>query len=162
MRVTKVFAPKVVTDPLEALRRVVYDHHALEACAEQIGVSHQTLSKQFNPDEEAQLSLRRACAIEAFMDTDALAECFAARRGGVFYKLPALATSTDNPVMEQFSGTLKEFSEMVQAFSEGMANGSMCAAEVDRFEKEGHDVMRALLMTVAEMRAAVARCAVRK
>ncbi len=158
MRVTKVFAPKVLTEPLEALRRVVYDHHALEACAEQLGISHQTLSKCFNPDEEAQLSLRRACAIETFMDTDALALCFAARRGGVFYKLPTAAPHGASPVlMTQFSTLLKEVSEAVEAFSAGMANGELDAAEVDRLEKEIHDVMAQGMRLVAEARADVAR-----
>ena len=143
MRVTHVFAPGVVTDPVEALRRVVYDGHALDACAQAIGVSHQTLSKFFNPDEEAQLSMRRGAAIEQFMGTDALAECFAARRGGLFVKLPAVGAASDAPAIAQFSDLLREFSEAAREFSATVGDGKVEQAEVDRFRKELRDVYMA-------------------
>ena len=90
MRNKRTFAVQLVTDPGEALRRMVYGIGALEASAETVGVSHQTLSKQLNEEDGAGLSLRRAAAIEKFLDSDLLAECFAARRAGIFIRLPTL------------------------------------------------------------------------
>lgn len=157
MRVVHHFAPKVVTDPVEALRREVYDRHALDACAQAVGVSHQTLSKQLNPDEEAQLSLRRAAAIEGFLDTDALAVCFAARRGGVFYKLPKVDTA-GGVLNERFAHLLKEFGDTVQAFSDGVGNdGRLDKPEVDRLEKEGQEVIAEIVRLVSVARAELAR-----
>jgi len=152
MRVTHVFAPKVVTDPVEALRRAVFDRHALEACAQAIGVSHQTLSKYFNADEEAQISLLRAAAIEQFLGTDALAECFAARRGGVFLKLPAAKAGAQSPSMVRFAALVKEFGEAVKAFGEAEDDQRVEPAEVDRFEKELRDVYTAGAQVVAALR----------
>jgi hypothetical protein len=157
MRVAHHFAPKVVTDPVEALRRVVYDHHALEACAQAVGVSHQTLSKQLNPDEESQVSLRRAAALEGFLDTDALAMCFAARRGGVFYKLPQVQPGV-GVLNERFAVLLREFGQAVQAFSDGMGNdGHLDTTEVDRLEMEGQEVIAEIVRLVSVARAELVR-----
>lgn len=143
MRVKHVFAPEVVTDPMEALRREVYGRGALEACAEAIGKSHQTVSKKLHEEEGNCFSLRQAMAIEQFLETDALAECFAARRGGVFIRLPKVPASAASGV----SGLVALYSELVQAFSESSAafstslkDGNVDLAEVERVHKELRDV----------------------
>lgn len=163
MRVTHQFAPQVVRDPVEALRRAIYDRHALEAAAMAIGVSHQTLSKKLNPDEEAQLSLRQAAAIEAFLDTDALAECHAARRHGVFVKLPAAQQGPDaGRLTGDFARLVREFGETSEAFSSMVGDGQVTAAEVDRLEKELQDVIKAGLRLVRDARAMQTEATVRR
>ena len=140
MRKTHDFAPGVITDPLEAVRRAVYDHKALEASALAIGITHQTLSKKLNPDEPAQLSLLQAAAIEQFLDSDALAECFAARRRGLFVKLPPPSLTADASLVKAYAELVREFSEATRSFSEMLADGRVDAAEVERFRKELRDI----------------------
>lgn len=144
MRIKRNFATKVITDPVEALVRVVYGTAgALEACADTVGVSHQTLSKQLNEADGTTVSLRKAAAIEAFMDSDALAECFAARRGGVFIKLPSLESSLLPPELVQgYAKLVREFAEASAAFSDAVDDGSFSQPELDRFQKELRDVYR--------------------
>src|SRR6185295_8123747 len=93
MRIKRDFAVQVVTDPMEALRRAVYGR--LEAVAEALGKTHQTVSKKLSEEDGNCLSLRQAAAVELFLDTDTLAECFAARRRGVFIKLPEVPSTAD-------------------------------------------------------------------
>jgi hypothetical protein len=142
MRVKRSFAVQVVTDPHEAVRRVVYGAGTLEACAEAVGVSHQTLSKQLNEEDGAGLSLRRSAAIEAFMDSDALAECFAARRNGVFIKLPP-ADGGPGDLVAGYSKVLSAFAEASKDFSEAVADGRVTPAEVDRFQKHWREACQA-------------------
>lgn len=163
MRVNHDFAPQVVRDPVEALRRAIYDGHALEASAMAIGVSHQTLSKKLNPDEEAQLSLRQAAAIEAFLDSDALAECHAARRRGVFVKLPDPAHApAAGRLTGDFARLVREFGETSEAFAAMVGDGVVTSAEVDRLEKELQDVIKAGLRLVRDARQMQAEATVRK
>lgn len=137
MRVKRDFAPKVVTDPVEAVRRMVYDATALDACAQAIGVSHQTLSKKLNPDEDAQLSLRQAAAIEQFMDSDALAECFAARRGKLLVSVPKFDGVTDQELLQLSGRHLQELGEFSAVLSNALANDkTIDAVELGRIEKE--------------------------
>jgi hypothetical protein len=158
MRKTYEFAVKVITDPEEALRRVVYDSHALEACAQAIGVSHQTLSKKFNPEELAELSLRQAAAIEQFMKTDALADCFAARAGGVFLKTPTVEDKDPNAnVVADYGKVVKEFAEANSAFAEMLADNTIGADEVDKLEKEMRDVFVRGLLLVRHARGRVGK-----
>ncbi len=139
MRNKRTFEVQVVTDPYEALRRAIYGPGVLEACAESVGVSHQTLSKQVNEIDGCGLSLRRAVALEQFIDTDALAECFAARRGGIFLKLKSVS-GTLPELAAGWSKLLKEQAEAAAAFSDAVADGKVTAAEVNRFEAELRDV----------------------
>lgn len=155
MRVKRSFAVQVITDPMEAVRRMVYGTGALEACAGAVGVSHQTLSKQISEAEGNTLSLRRAAAIEQFMDSDAMAECFAARRGGIFVKLPQLPDGNDPAFMAGYSKLIGEFAEASKSFSEAVSDGSLTGAEVDRFEKEFRDVTIAAQQLVHAARAKV-------
>lgn len=146
MRVKRAFATQVVIDPSDAMRRMVYGVGALEACAATVGVSHQTLSKQLNEEEGNCLSLRRASAIELFMDSDLLAECFAARRGGLFIKLPVIQASDDAGIaglLALYSRMVQEFSESSEAFSASMKDGRLDAVEVDRIKKEIRDLYTA-------------------
>lgn len=145
MRIKRTFAAKVVTDPNEALVHAVYARAGqLEACADTVGVSHQTLSKQLNEADGVGLSLRRAGAIERFLDSDALAECFAARRGGLFIKLPALEGG-DLPaeLVNGYSSLIGAFAEASKAFSEALADRRITPAELDRFQKDLRDVYAA-------------------
>lgn len=135
MRNKRDFAVQVVTDAMEAVRRVVYGRGALQACAESLGISHQTLSKQLNEEEGTQLSVRKLLAIEAFMDTDAVAECFSARRGGVFVKLPDPGLG-DAELLRQHARMAAAYAEASRAFSIAIADGKITAAEVDIFAKD--------------------------
>lgn len=155
MRVKRSFAVQVVTDPMEAVRRMVYGGGALEACAGAVGVAHQTLSKQITEADGNTLSLRRAAALEQFMDSDELAECFAARRGGVFFRLPSLADGGDPAFMAGYSQLIGEFAEASKTFSEAVADGKLTVEEVDRFEKEFRDVTVAAQQLVRAARAKV-------
>jgi hypothetical protein len=143
MRNKRTFEAKVVTDPQEALQRMVYGPGALEACADAVGVSHQTLSKQINEVDGLGISLRRAAAIEQFLDSDGLAHCFAARRGGLFIKLPKLDKSAAPEMVAGFAKLVSEFSDVSKAFSESMADGHMSAEEIARFENEAREVYMA-------------------
>lgn len=143
MRIKRSFAVQVVTDPVEALRRVVYGGGALEACADAVGVSHQTLSKQLNEEDGNGPSLRRAAAIEQFMGSDALAECFAARRGGLFIKLPSLQAFAGGALVQDYAKFVSEFAEASKVFSDGMADGKLSRDEVLKFQKELRDVYTA-------------------
>lgn len=156
MRKTHVFAPGVVTDPLEAMRRMVFDARALEAAALATGITHQTLSKQLNPEETAQLSLLRAAAIEQFLNSDALAECFAARRGGLFIKLPPAPTPATRELVSSYALLVKEFGEATRAFSEMLADGRVDEAELAGFRHELRD-----LYTSGEQLAQVAEAQIR-
>lgn len=156
MRIKRTFAARLVTDPVEALRRVVYGSVALDACAESVGVSHQTLSKQLNEEDGNCPSLRRAAAIELFMDTDALAECFAARRGGIFLKLPALDRARQpEDLVNGWANFITEFADASRAFSEAVADNRITAAEVDKFHKELRDLTAAGEQLVMTARARV-------
>ena len=156
MRKTHHFAHRVVIDPVEAIKSEIYGHHALEACARAIGVSHQLLSRQLNDDEHTALSLRRGAALADFLDTDALALCLAARRGGVFVKLPSAEAAHASDVVAEFSRVVKEFSDVGQATAKATADGSIKQAEVDELRKEAHDLWAAMerLLYVAEQKAA--------
>jgi hypothetical protein len=154
MRVKHVFAPKVVTDPNEAVRRMVLDAHALEACAQAIGVSHQTLSKKLNPDEDAQLSLRQAAAIEQFLESDGLAECFAARRGKLLVTLPNFDGVTDQELLQLSGKHLQELGEFSAALSNALSNDkTIDADELDRIEKEYREAAGAFAALMARARA---------
>lgn len=151
------FAPHVITDPVEAVRAVVYGRHALEACAKAVGVSHQVLSRQLNAeDDSTHLPAQRAAAIADFMDSDALAECHAARRGGLFVKLPPVPASGERELTASFAKLVREFSEVAQAFSKAVTDGSVFADEVDVLEKELRDVYATgeVLVRVARAKAA--------
>jgi len=132
-----VFADKVVVDPLEAVRRIVYDAHALDAAALAVGVSHTTLSRQLS-DDDTHLPVRRAFAIADFLDSDVLAECAAARRGGVFVKLPACPSNAVSELLEGFAQLTQEFSQAASEFAQMVADGRVEPEEVDRFEKALH------------------------
>lgn len=143
MRLKRSFAAKVITDPVEALVRVVYGTGgALEACADTVGVSHQTLSKQLNEVDGNTISLRKAAAIETFLDSDALAECFAARRNGVFIKLPP-ADGGPGDLVAGYAKVLSAFAEASKDFSEAVADGRVTHAEVDRFQKHWREACQA-------------------
>lgn len=157
MRIKHSFAARVVTDPVDALRRLVYGRGALEACAEAIGIAHQTLSKKLSEEDGNCPSLRQAAAIDQFMDTDALAECFAARRGGIFIKLPAVSGELEE-LVQAWSRLLKEQADAAGAFSDAIADRKITAAEVDRFEAELRDVTVAGQQLVRAARARVGAC----
>jgi hypothetical protein len=133
------FAQKVVTDPLEAVRRIVYDARKLDAAALAVGVSHTTLSRQL-ADEDTHLPVRRAFAIADFLDSDVLAECSAARRGGVFVKLPASESKAFTELLEGFASLTHEFSHAAHEFAAMVSDGRIEPDEVDRFEKALHEV----------------------
>lgn len=139
MRKNHDFAPALVTEPVEAIRRVIYDSHALEASAQAIGLSHQTLSKKLNPDEEAQLSARQLAALEQFLDTDALAECFSARRGGVFVKMPAAGDQSDK-LLEDFRRLAQAFGRSTDDFCSVVADGKVTLAEFEKLRMSLHAV----------------------
>ncbi len=139
MNKKKIFPERVHTCPLEAIREAVYKPHALEACAAATGVTTKTLSMQLN-DEGSHLSVLRSAAIEKFLDTDVLAECHAARRGGIFIKLPASIDDGVEELRTEFSVFIKEFGETSLAFSEMVADGKIEAHEVDRFEREAREM----------------------
>jgi hypothetical protein len=143
MRNKRTFEQKVVTDPHEALQRMVYGPGALEACAKAVGVSHQTLSKQINEVDGNDIGLRRSVAIQEFMDSDSLAHCFAAMRGGMFIKLPKVSAGAAPEMVAGFAQLVSEFSDVSKAFSDSMADGHMSAAEIERFEKEAREVYMA-------------------
>jgi hypothetical protein len=140
MRNKRSFAERVVTDPMEAVQRMVYGAGALEACADTLGVSHQTLSKQLNEVDGNGLALRKAAALEQFLDSDLIAECFAARRGGLFVKLPAIPAGADPHFVAGYARLIDEFAQASHAFSEAVADGKISADEVERFRKELRDV----------------------
>lgn len=143
MRNKRVFATRVVTDPLEAIRRSVYGRGALEACADECGISHQLLSKQLNLEPGAgELWLSRAMRIESLLDTDALAECAAARRDGLFVKLPDVMLA-DAELIQGYSRLLTNFAEASRSFSAALADGKLTEAEVDDFQKHLRDVYTA-------------------
>lgn len=144
MRNKRTFAVQLVTDPGEAMRRMVYSVGTLEACSDTVGVSHQTLSKQLNEEDGAGLSLRRAAAIEKFLDSDSLAECFAARRNGIFVKLPELEDAQLPPaVLRGFSTLVTAFAEASRDFSTAVEDGRFTQCELDRFRKDLQDVYKA-------------------
>lgn len=156
MRIKREFAVAVVTDPMEVVRREVYGRGALEAFAESLGKSHQTVSKQINEQDGNCLRLREAVAFEAFFDTDALAECFAARRRGVFIRLPEAPQGADAGVAGMvaiFSRLVQEFSQSSAAFSDSLQDGRIELAEVERLEKELRDVYAAGAQLVVAGRA---------
>lgn len=154
MRVKHIFAPRVVLDPDEALRRAVYDAGALEACAQAIGVSHQTLSKKLNPEEEAQTSLRQAAAIEQFLDTDALAECFAARRGKLLVTLPTFNGLPDQELFELSARHLQELGDFATVLQRALAGDKKIdAAELEVIEKEYRETAGAFAALMARARA---------
>lgn len=157
MRVKHVFAPRVVTDPNEALRRMVYDAGALEACAQAIGCSHQTLSKKLNPDEEAQPSLGQAAAIEQFLDSDALAECFAARRGKLLVSVPQFDGVPDHELLDLSAKHLKELGDFSAMLSKALqGDRQIDAGELASIEKEYREAAGAFAALMARARAMVA------
>ena len=157
MRNKRDFAVVVVTDFMEAARRVVYGAGALQACAETLGLSHQTLSKQLNEEEGTQLGVRKLMSIESFMDTDAFAECAASRRGGVFLKFPDPDMGGAPELVRGYAKLVGEFADTSRALSDGMADGQLSAAEIDRVEKELNDVYVAGAGLVAAARARLER-----
>lgn len=141
MRVKRSFARVVVTDTLEALRRMVYGRGALEACADECGYSHQLLSKQLNQEPGAgELWLKRAEAIEALLDTDEWVEAHCARRGGFFVRLPPIPAGADATFVEGYTKLLAEFSEASKAFCEALADGKISVQEARKFHRELRDV----------------------
>jgi hypothetical protein len=157
MRNKRIFAVQVVTDPAEAMRRVVYGAGALEASSEAVGVSHQTLSKQLNEEDGAGLSLRRAAAIEQFMDSDALAECFAARRRGLFVKLPDLNAADLPAAFVRGYGTLvTAFAAASRDFSAAVEDGRFTSEELERFRKDLQEVYKSGEMLVRLATASIA------
>lgn len=132
------FEEKVVTDPVEAVSRIVYVSGKLYAAALAVGVSHATLSRQL-ADDDTHLPVRRAFAIADFLDSDVLAECAAARRNGLFVKLPKIESGGPGVLLDGFARLTREFSESTSAFAEMVADGRVEHAEVDRFEKELHE-----------------------
>ncbi len=154
MRVKHSFAPGVVTDPTEAIRRAVYDAAALEACAQAVGISHQTLSKKLNPDEEAQLSLRQAAAIEQFLDTDILAECFAARRGKLLVDLPTFEGLPDKELFELSARHLQELGDFATVLQGALRDDKRIdAGELARIEKEYREAAGAFAALMERARA---------
>ena len=155
MRKTHHFPVRVVTDPVEAIKAEVYGRHALEASALAIGISNQLLSRQLNDDELTSLSARRAAAVADFLDTDALAHCHAARRGGVFVKLPTAQAAHATDVVAEFSRVVKEFSDVGQATAKATADGSIRQVEVDEMRKEARELWAAMerLLYVADEKA---------
>ncbi len=144
MRNKRTFAVQLVSDPGEAMRRMVYGVGALEASADTVGVSHQTLSKQLNEEDGAGLSLRRAAAIEKFMDSDALAECFATRRGGLFIKLPTLhGTELPAAFTRGFGVLVTAFAEASRDFGAAVDDGRFTREELERFRKDLHEMYKA-------------------
>lgn len=153
MRNKRVFAVKVETDPHEALLRAVYERGALEASAQAIGVSHQTLSKKLNELDGQSLSLRKATAINDFLDPGVLARTFAARAHGVFVQLPeAHKPEVLDDLHRGFAKFVQEFAESTAAFSALVRDGRVTQPELDRFHKEFADVVVAgeQLLTVAQ------------
>lgn len=154
MRVKHHFAPGVVIDPVEAIRRVIYDRGALEAAAQAIGVSHQTLSKQLNPEEEAQLSARRLAALEQFMDTDAVAECFAARRGKLLIDVPRMDGLGDQALFELSARHLQELGDFATELQRALhGDRKIDDAELATIEKEYREAASAFAALMARARA---------
>lgn len=154
MRNKRSFAVQVVTDAMEALRRVVYGRGCLEACADNLAITHQTLSKQLNEEEGTSFSVKKLQSLEQFLDADAIAECFAARRGGVFIKLPPIDTTLLPEEMTRgWALLIAEFAASSKAFSDMVADGRIAKAELDRFHAELRDFYAAGERLVETLRA---------
>lgn len=122
---------------------MVYGAAKLDAAAKLLGISNQTLSKDLNQVDNNGLWISRAASLEEFFDSDGLAECFAARRGGLFVKLPSVPEGADPGVVQRYSQVVKEFAEFSAAIGDALGDGKLDAAEVRKFQKELRDVYTA-------------------
>ena len=154
MRNKRVFPVRVITDPVEALQAAVYGRTALDACAQAVGVSNQTLSKQLNEVDGLHLSLRRAVAIDRFLGEATLARSFAAASGGVFVPLPERGIPARS-LTYGWAKLVSEFAQASQAYAEALADERMTPEEVDRFEAELRDVTVEGMALVQAARAAL-------
>lgn len=74
--------------------------------------------------------------------------------GGEFVALPKAAAGGLDEVRVA-ADLLKDFAEAMRAFADGAADGHWSAAEVARFEREGHAVIERLLRAMAHARGCV-------
>lgn len=74
--------------------------------------------------------------------------------GGEFVQLPPAVTTNDAGAARLAAETLREFSEAMQAFADGAADGTWSPEEVERLERDGRDAIERILQTIAHAKRA--------
>jgi|GEM_PF-2587305 len=117
--------------------------------AEELGKAYSTFMREVNPDDQdAKLGFMTAITVLKLVEDVTVLDRIEQIFGRVAFKLPRYSPEF-GLVVKQTSKAIKEFGEFMEQAAEALDDGRVSEMEAARCEKEGHDVIRAILEFLA-------------
>lgn len=137
---------------LDAAYHVVHDYPGGSvSLAPRLNKSSTTLSHEVTATGTAKLGLLDAVKITAFSGDLRILQAWAVEAGQMLVALPVMADQSDE-CLAMVSSTAKEFSDLLSAAAEGLADGKVSDNEVDRIEREAAELFSAVHALLKAMR----------
>ena len=137
---------------LDAAYHVVHDYPGGSvSLAPRLNKSPTTLSHEVTATGTAKLGLLDAVKITAFSGDLRILQAWAVEAGQMLVALPVMADQSDE-CLAMVSSTAKEFSDLLAAAAEGLADGVVSDNEVDRIEREAAELFSAVHALLKAMR----------
>lgn len=137
---------------LDAAYHVVHDYPGGSvSLAPRLNKSPTTLSHEVTATGTAKLGLLDAVKITAFSGDLRILQAWAVEAGQMLVALPVMADQSDE-CLAMVSSTAKEFSDLLAAAAEGLADGAVSDNEVDRIEREAAELFSAVHALLKAMR----------
>lgn len=127
--------------------------HGVEVAANFLGLSHWTLRKEIDPDQNGELSFVRLVQLVRHFKLQTVAHYFASLAGGMF--LPLLPTGMDAKWGELTGTTAEDMGRFTAEMVRDLADGKLTKAEARRCLKIHCELMR----HQAELHAMLRACA---
>lgn len=126
--------------------------------AAELEISHWLLSKfcQALSGVGRHITLHRVAALQEITGSDLAAHWLAARTGGVFVSLPTSAgEAPTNASLNLAASSIKEFGELISAYSGALTDGLITRSEATRIVSEAEDALVAIHRIVFAVKEAV-------
>lgn len=137
---------------LDAAYHVVHDYPGGSvSLAPRLNKSPTTLSHEVTATGTAKLGLLDAVKITTFSGDLRILQAWAVEAGQMLVALPVMADQSDE-CLAMVSSTAKEFSDLLAAAAEGLADGAVSDNEVDRIEREAAELFSAVHALLKAMR----------
>lgn len=150
-----IHADKLAAQGTRALHTTIHDSKLpTKSIAHLAGVSYQFLASCALESTTDTLPWRRLFAVLEACDDLTFVAFLASLQRSAVYRLPEISGVGDP---RQTATVMREFAEFLQAGAAALDDGQVTPEEFARIEREGHDVVRAVLETIAMFGARVQR-----
>lgn len=128
---------------LDAAYNAAHDYQGgAEALAVRLGKRGSSLSHELTGTGTAKLGLLDAVKISQLTGDVRVVQAYAAACGGMF--VPLAPVDTHGAALQDVAVAVKEFSDLVSAFTSAMADGVVTDNELRRVEREAGDLFGAV------------------